>query len=176
MDDQADAAVPPAIDVTIEPVRREWADALAAGDRAFEERFGLHVAPGWAGFPEVVPAIRQAAHRHDADPWGSHLFFADGVLVGLGGFKGEPADGTVEIGYAVAPGWQGRGIATAAALAMIQRARDAGVRTVVAHTLPEENPSTRVLRRTGFTWAGTTTEADGEEEQAVWRWELDLGT
>ena len=38
---------------------------------------------------------------------------ADGALIGFGGFKGAPRDGDVEIGYAVAPDRQGRGIATA---------------------------------------------------------------
>ena len=60
-----------------------------------------------------------------ADParveWGPR-FFVDGEpdsVVGWGGFKGPPVDGTVEIGYEIAAGVQGRGFATAAARAMV---------------------------------------------------------
>ena len=59
------------------------------------------------------------------------------TLVGWGGFKGPPdADGAVEIGYAVAPAWEGRGVATAAVAELLREAWAApGVRRVLAHTL-----------------------------------------
>ena len=44
------------------------------------------------------------------------------TLVGLGGFKGPPRDGVLEIGYAVAPDWEGRGIATAATRELLREA------------------------------------------------------
>ena len=162
------------ITVRVEPVRREWADALASGDQSFEDRVGIRVEPGWAGFPEAIPAILESARRHDADPWGSHLIFADGILVGLGGFKGAPVDGAVELGYAVAPSWQRRGVATAATIQMVAMAEAAGVRTVVAHTLAEPNASTTVLQRVGFVNVGTVVEHDEGRDVTVWRWELSL--
>ena len=55
--------------------------------------------------------------------------------------------GDVELGYAVAPGRQGRGIATAVVEELVSRARTAGVNIVSAHTLAEENVSTAVLRK-----------------------------
>jgi len=160
--------------VRVEPARAEWLDALVQGDDVFHARFGIPVAAGWAGFPEVLPAVRDAARRHDADPWGSQLFFdrADGALVGFGGFKGAPADGAVEIGYAISPERQGRGLATGAAQVMIERARVAGAHVVVAHTLAEPNASTAVLTRCGFVNVGTEHGAD--LDAPVWRWELRL--
>jgi hypothetical protein len=78
----------------VEPLRLEWIEALIDGDAAFTGRFGIVVIEGWAGFPEALPHALDAARRHDADPWGSHLFFDDdGALVGFGGFKGPPTGG-----------------------------------------------------------------------------------
>jgi len=133
------------------------------------------VEPGWVGFPEALPFAVDAARARDANPWGTHLFFDDdGALVGFGGFKGAPSDGRVEIGYAVAPSRQGRGIATAATRWMIDRARDAGVETVIAHTLAEVNASTAVLERCGFVHVDTTSDPDGDVAEAVYLWELPL--
>jgi RimJ/RimL family protein N-acetyltransferase len=161
--------------IRVEPARLDWLTALADGDAVFAERFGVPVEPGWIGFPEALPFAIDAARDHDANPWGTHLFFDDdGALVGFGGFKGPPAGGRVEIGYAVAPSRHGRGIATAAARWMIERAREAGVDTVVAHTLAEPNASTAVLERCGFTHVDTTSDPDHGVTEDVWRWELRL--
>lgn len=160
----------------VEPLRLEWIDALIDGDDAFTERFGIPVVEGWAGFPEALPHALEGARRHDADPWGAHLFFDDdGALVGFGGYKGPPNGGEVEVGYAIAPDRQGRGLATTATRTMIERAREHGVRRVVAHTLATPNASTAVLSRCGFTHTATIADPDGGVDEDVWRWELPLG-
>jgi RimJ/RimL family protein N-acetyltransferase len=159
--------------VQVSPARLEWLIALAESDAAFSSRFGRAVEPGWAGFPEALPAAVAAARQHSEDPWGTHLFLDDdGALVGLGGFKGPPTDGVVEIGYAVSPCRQGRGIATAAVQHFLAQAARAGVKSVIAHTVAGTNPSTRVLTKTGF--VRTATEHDPEVGQ-VWRWEHSFG-
>jgi hypothetical protein len=61
--------------IRVEPVRREWADALSHGDAEFTKRFGVSVEADWAGFPEALPIII-AAQGDEPDQWGSHLFFA----------------------------------------------------------------------------------------------------
>jgi RimJ/RimL family protein N-acetyltransferase len=159
--------------VRVLPVTREWAEALAEGDNAFGERFGVGVEAGWLGFPEALPIILEAARRDRPDPWGPHLFFAedDGALVGNGGWKGAPVDGEAELGYAVAPSRQRRGIATAVVRELVGRARNAGLRTVVAHTLAEESASTHVLTKCGFVRVAESVDpVDGR----IWRWELSL--
>lgn len=155
--------------IRVEPVRVEWLEALLEGDTAFTDRFGIEVVEGWIGFPEALPHALDAARRAPEDPWGSHLFFDDdGALVGFGGWKGAPLDGRAELGYAVAPLRQGRGIASAATGLLIERARAAGVSVVVAHTLAVDSASTAVLRRHGFTVVAEITDpADGP----LWRWE-----
>lgn len=73
------------------------------------------------------------------------------VAIGGGGFKGAPAEGAVEIGYAVIPRYQRRGFATEAVRALIGWAfsRD-GVDRIVAQTLPESEASQSLLRKLGF--------------------------
>ena len=158
--------------VRIEPIRRDWAEALAQGDTVFAERFGIPVEAGWAGFPEALPILLDAARAGVPGEWGPQLFFDDdGALVGNGGWKGPPEQGTAELGYAVAPSRQRRGIATAVVRELIQRAGRAGLRAVSAHTLAEENASTKVLERCGFT---RTAELIDPDEGPVWRWELQI--
>ncbi len=159
------------------PARLDWLIALLESDAVFVQRFGVLVEPGWIGFPEALPFAVDAVRNDEGNPWGPHLFFDDdGALVGFGGFKGAPTEGRVEIGYAVAPSRQGRGIATAATRWMIERARDAGVESVVAHTLAEANASTAVLERCGFEHVETTADPDGDVTEDVYRWELLLNS
>lgn len=159
--------------VQVSPARLDWLVALEEGDAVLSSRFGIAVEPGWAGFPEAVPVAVAAARQRSEDTWGTHLIFDDdGALVGIGGFKGPPVNGVVEIGYAVSPSRQGRGIATTAVQYFLSRAARDGVALVIAHTLAGVNPSTRVLAKTGF--VQTTTQHDPEVGE-VWRWEHPLG-
>jgi [ribosomal protein S5]-alanine N-acetyltransferase len=159
--------------VRVEPVTRAWAEVLAEGDEAFRQRFGVPVEPGWSAFPETIPFLLAVTREGETATWGPHLFFddLDGALVGNGGWKGPPEAGTVELGYAVAPTRQGRGLATAAVRELLQRAQRAQVQRVLAHTLPRRSSSTTVLERCGFTQVG---EEIDPEDGPVWRWELTL--
>lgn len=159
--------------VHFEPATLQRMEALAEGDEVFTERFGIPVVSGWARFPESIPQVVEALRGGDPGPWGTHLFFDDdGSLVGFGGWKGPPVDGVTELGYAVAAQREGQGIATAAVGELLGRARMAGLRVAVAHTLAASSASTTVLERCGFTQVGESTQP---EVGAVWRWELALG-
>jgi RimJ/RimL family protein N-acetyltransferase len=90
-------------------------------------------------------------------------------LVGVGGFKGPPKAGVVEIGYGVVTEFQRRGYATEAAAGLVRWAQThPDIHMVAAHTLPQLTPSIRVLEKNGFLQRGTP-----EEEGAI-RFELDL--
>jgi RimJ/RimL family protein N-acetyltransferase len=159
--------------IRVEPLTLPWIEALAEGDDVFTDRFGIAVVEGWVGFPEAIPFAVEAARAGTSNEWGSHLFFDDdGALVGFGGWKGPPADGVAELGYAVAPERQGKGIATAVVRQLVARARTAGVTCVIAHTVPEKSPSTSVLSRCGFAYVDDVADPDGGVEGVVWRWEL----
>ncbi len=147
-------------------------DAAVEGRAALEASLQVPVAEGWEGFPEALPMLR-ASYQGNPEPhrWGSLLFIKTDVpiLVGLGGFKGAPtAEGVVEIGYAIAPAFRGQGLATDAVAQMVGRAfADATVRAVDAHTLGHENPSTRVLQRSGFR---KIAESDDPANGPIWQW------
>jgi [ribosomal protein S5]-alanine N-acetyltransferase len=160
--------------VRLVPAQLRLLDAALDSDAALARELGAEVAPGWNSFPGALERTRDAVA---ADPesvaWGTRLFVAGDppLLVGWGGFKGPPTKrGEVELGYEIAPGHQGRGLATDAVREMVAEAHAAGeVRSVIAHTLPELNASTRVLEKNGFVHDGEAT--DGEQG-AVWRWRL----
>ena len=125
--------------------------ALAAasdGDAALGALLGCEIVPGWSTFTERLLTA-------PAGTWGTRFFLFDGELVGWGGFKGPPSGGAVEIGYEIAAARQGRGLATAAARAMLAEAfADPRVDRVLAHTLPERNASNHVLQKCGFAFEG----------------------
>lgn len=159
------------VSTRVVPLTLEHADALLAGDAVFTTRFGMPVAVGYLDFPEVLPAMRDALARGASPEWNSHLIVHEetATVVGFGGFKGPPVAGVVEIGYSVAPAHRRRGHATTAVHLFVGAARDRGVVVVRAHTLAEENPSTRILARAGFVCVGAMVE---DEIGDVWRWEL----
>lgn len=121
-------------------------------------------------FAEQMAAI---GSTEQVPPWCGYIGWQGDVPMGFGGFVGEPdSSGAIEIGYLTFPAHEGRGVASTIAGAMVGIARDARLRAVIAHTLPNENPSTSVLRRNGFQRDG---EAQDPDEGTVWRWRLDLG-
>ena len=142
-----------------------------------EELTGFPVDADLRGFyvsGEVSPAWLEALRNStQANPWQHGFFVVDRerrLVVGTAGFKGAPdADGMVEIAYGIAPSFQNRGYATEAAQALTDFAfasRD--VELVRAHTLPEANASTHVLKKCGFRFIGDVVDP---EDGPVWRWE-----
>ena len=124
------------------------------------------VEPG--ALPPPFVAQRSLGHRAAGASWDwCCMFYMVDVetarIVGTCGFKGEPQDGQVEIGYGVAAGWRGRGVAAAAVRQLLDVAQNLapGV-TVVALVNPENLPSTAVVQRLGFHAVGECIDTDGE--------------
>lgn len=149
-------------------------ERLIEGSDAFETTYGLRVMEGYITFEGALEYL--LANTDAESPltvWGSYLFIhrIDHAVIGFGGFKGAPdAEGMVEIGYGVAPSYQGRGYATQAAQALVNFAfTSPQVRVVCAHTAPEENASTSVLTKIGMRYIGVVHDPhDGD----IWRWEM----
>jgi len=136
-------------------------DALA---RELAPGFGGDEAPAREMLAQTLTLLTQDPRPH---PWGCYLAAQDGATIGTCAFKSAPADGAVELAYMTFPAFEGRGHATAMAAALAGIADAAGVMPI-AHTLPEENASTRALRRNGFSLAGAV---EDPEDGLVWRWE-----
>ena len=150
---------------------------LLEGVDPYQNRFDIKVAEGVREFlagPEVSDEFLSRLKETTApDPWkdGFAIFHkADETIIGLCGFTGPPSDGAVEIAYGIAPKYQNRGYARETAQELINFALGSGqVQTVYAHTLPENNASTRVLTKCGFR---RTAEVSHPEDGLVWRWEM----
>jgi RimJ/RimL family protein N-acetyltransferase len=103
-------------------------------------------------------------------PWIGYVTTVDGRGVGGGAFVGPPKDGFVEIAYFTLEHEQGKGFASRTAAALVHIAKTADPRIgLKAFTLREENPSTRILMKLGFTMVGTAKDEDAGE---VWEWRL----
>ena len=150
--------------------------ALVEGAAEFRSSFGLPAADGLRDFllgPEVSAGyIDMLRSSPEPDVWRHGFALVDreeGLVVGNAAFVGPPNDaGEVEIAYGVVPSFEGRGFATQAAAALTQFAfADHRVKAVVAHTLCEENASTRILKKNGFEFE---TEFEHPEDGLIWRW------
>jgi len=156
------------------PVTLALADTLDAGPDAFRAAHGL--APGPIDLVREV--VGQTLALPAALPWAGYLaleapdYGGAGAVVGTCAFKDAPdSEGRVEIAYYTFPPHEGRGVAGAMARALLAVAAAAPeVREVVAHTLPEANASTHVLKRAGFAFVG---DHDDPEDGPVWRWTRD---
>ncbi len=160
----------------LEPARYTDLLAVGVGEAALEQALGVSIEPDWAGL-DAMEAIGRSRDMLADDPdlaqWWMHFIIheANRRLIGLGGFKGQPAGGQVEIGYEIAPGYRGRGLATEAARGMIDHAlAHPTVDHVLAHTLPADSASTRILKRLGLRFVEAL---DDPDDGPIWRWRLD---
>ncbi len=129
--------------------------------------------------PEVRKEVAQAwvdraLSATEPDPWihGFTVILNDGnQAIGFGGFKGPPSElGEVELAYGIDDAFQNRGFATEMARALTEYAlTQPSVRKVIAHTLPTNGPSQRVLTKCGFQNTGPHHDPD---DGLVWRWEI----
>jgi len=164
-------------DLNLVPYRPADLLALIEGAAEFRSSFGFSAAKGLREFllgPEVSPGYLEMLRASpDQDIW-RHGFAvvekASQVVIGNVAFVSPPDEaGEVEIAYGIAPAFEVKGYATQAAAAITELAfSDERVSKVIAHTLPEENASTRVLAKNRFTFSG---EIHHPQDGLIWRWE-----
>jgi ribosomal-protein-alanine N-acetyltransferase len=157
------------------PLNAEAVAAIMRDDRAAAGRLiGARVPEAWpdAELRSALPVHLERLRRSPADiAWGVRGILVDGELLGSAGFKGPPGrDGSVELGYGVVPEARGRGLASAAASALVEWAfRQPGVRRVRATIAPGNTASQVVARRAGLRHVGRAPDAQHGELEV---WEL----
>jgi [ribosomal protein S5]-alanine N-acetyltransferase len=162
------------MDLEIVPCSVEHLEKLIEGADAFQTAFGLQAIEDYMPFAGalefMLDRLQTSQFKH---PWLPYLvvFHPDRSVVGLCGFKSVPdSHRAIEIGYSIAPSYQGRGFATIAVRRLIDIAVASKlVDRVFAHTLAENNASTRVLAKCGMTKIGDSIEPDVGN---VWKWEI----
>jgi RimJ/RimL family protein N-acetyltransferase len=101
-----------------------------------------------------APALLVRDLRHwESHGWGPWVVEdGDGAFLGRAGLNTTRVAGeqVVELAWAVIGAAQGRGVATAAALAGVEEARRLGLREVVSFTLPDNAASRRVMEKAGL--------------------------
>ncbi len=105
-------------------------------------------------------------------PWIGYYASIDGELVGAAAFKGQPVNGTVEIAYGTFEKHRKKGIGVeiCSKLVALSLKTNPSVK-ITARTLPEENFSTRILRKNNFIFTGTVTDPEDGE---VWEWLFEM--
>jgi RimJ/RimL family protein N-acetyltransferase len=156
------------------PATLELADADLHNRMEFSHQLKATVLDGWP--PPLNDAssmqytIDYLRSHPEAVGWADWYLVAKKhkpVAIGMGGFKGVPAAGTVEIGYSLLPVFQKQGYAMEAVAALLDWAfGHEEVDRVIAETLPELTPSIRLLEKSGFANIGK-----GSEEGVI-RFEL----
>jgi RimJ/RimL family protein N-acetyltransferase len=119
--------------------------------------------------PAVAPWLRPAPLRPftEADPhallvrdlrhwedhgWGAWIVEDEGDFAGRAGLNRTRVAGeqAVELAWAIVGPAQGRGLATSAAVAAVDRARQLGLEDIVSFTLPQNLASRRVMEKAGL--------------------------
>ena len=151
---------------------------LQSGPDRFCIQNGIQIGENVSILLDVVAQTTKLMTAVGGDPqWFGYLAIEEATetIVGTCAFKGPPGESrTVEIAYFTFPQFEGRGIGTAMAAALIRIASTSPeVEVIIAHTLPENNASTSILRKSGMTFAG---EVMDPEDGRVWRWTLPVAS
>jgi [ribosomal protein S5]-alanine N-acetyltransferase len=125
--------------------------------------------------PQIADATRALYEKRGNEfPWIGYLARREDnqALVGTCAFATPPNDeNEAEIAYYTFPPYEGAGHGMAMAAALIDIAREGDLDSLTAKTLPQENVSTRILRKLSFDLEGPIVD---EEDGDVWLWRLTL--
>ena len=101
-------------------------------------------------------------------PWICYLVEHEGEYVGGAGIKGSPVNGTVELAYGIFENHQGKGYGTRVCGLLVDLclSADPALR-ITARTLPDNEPSKKILMKNKFIFTGPVTDPD---DGLVWEW------
>ena len=158
----------------IHPCDPEMLKAAIAGKERLAKKLNVAIADPYSEFGTgpLQYALEKLEENEAEKGWWTYfpIYKAGKKLIGTGGYKGQPSpDGMVELGYEIAPEYRNRGLASEMTEGLIENAfSDSRVKLIIAHTLAEVNPSTRVLTKCGFI---KVQEINDPEDGLIWRWE-----
>lgn len=160
--------------LTLIPCNIELLKLAIQGDEFIAEKLKVSVQENWTEFG--VTALQYSLDKlltsEDEKNWWTYfpIYKHDNKLIGSGGYNGKPINGIVELGYEIASAYRNRGLATEMTMGLIVNAfKNEQVKTIIAHTLGEINPSTKVLHKCGFE---KVEEINDPENGLLWKWEL----
>lgn len=157
------------------PVELTHITAFLQHKNRLADLLGVSIPDSWPIFPEAfsLPPEEDRQSQPSIKHWQGYFFLnpIENVLVGNGGFTGEPNQaGTVEIGYEIAAEYWNRGFATEIVKGLLTYAFSHNeVKHVIAHTLAQSNASNRVLEKSGLSF---NLELEDPEEGKIWQWQI----
>ncbi len=159
------------------PCDTEILRAAIEGNEILAKKINVSIQEDWSEFGIGVfqYSLDKIIENDDENGWWTYfpIHKNDNKLIGSGGYKGKPTpEGTVELGYEIAPNYRNQGLATEMTKALIENAlKDIRVKNIIAYTLGHENASTTVLQKCGFVKINELIDPD---EGLVWKWELKM--
>ena len=101
-------------------------------------------------------------------PWIGYYAKINDSLVGSAGYKGQPVNNKIEIAYGTFPNFRKQGIGTEICKELVDLALKTDPSIIItARTLPENNYSTKILKKNNFKLVGTVWDKD---DGNVWEW------
>src|ERR1051326_8895303 len=101
-------------------------------------------------------------------PWIGYYARVNEILVGSGGYRGQPVNNKIEIAYGTFPDFRQRGIGTEICKELVVLALKTDPSIIItARTLTEINYSTKILEKNNFKLVGTVWDKD---DGNVWEW------
>jgi len=160
------------------PCDAEILKSAIEGNEPLAKKINATVKDGWTefGVDALQYSLDRLSRSEEEKNWWTFLpVLKEGnELIGSGGYKGRPIRGMVELGYEIAPAHRNRGLATEMTKGLVENAfKDSRVKSVIAHTLAEENASTKVLFKCDFQ---LVEEIFDPKEGLIWKWELTRNT
>jgi ribosomal-protein-alanine N-acetyltransferase len=147
--------------LTLTACPAQVARAASGGKRQLESLMGARLDDEWLD-EDGRGLLSFYDYQLRGDPemlgWGLWLIKhnADQIVFGSIGFKGKPNhQGTVEIGYGIAPTFRRQGYTFEAAVGLVEWGwQDPRVQRITAECLPDNLGSKRILEKLGMTCTG----------------------
>ena len=130
-------------------------NSILRNDGSLNKLLDVTVAKGWTESENAVFEffLKEILAQPESKRWLLYLVIlaSSNTLIGSCGFKGQPKDGSVEIGYEIAEDFRNKGYATELVNLLIKSAcKDVEVDFIKAHTLDSNLASQKVLEKCNF--------------------------